>query len=54
VLYFVPGDDVQSEIPKDKTAGAVGIVRRDHDHLLAVANWDARDLDFYQSNGLPL
>ena len=39
---------------KDKTAGAVGIVRRRSDFLLAVANWDARDLDFYVSNGDPL
>ena len=44
----------ESTIPKDKTAGAVGIVKREHDHLLVVANWDARDLDFYRSNGLPL
>jgi hypothetical protein len=37
--------------PKKKTAGAVGIVQRQHDHLLVVANWDAADLDFYTSNG---
>ncbi len=40
--------------PKEKTAGAVGIVARDHDHLLAVANWDSRAIDFYVSNGKPL
>jgi hypothetical protein len=40
--------------PKDKTAGAVGIVNRANDHLLVVANWDARALDFYASNGRPL
>lgn len=44
----------ESTTPKDKTAGAVGIVRRESDHLLVVANWDARALDFYTSNGLPL
>jgi hypothetical protein len=40
--------------PKDKTAGAVGIVRRANDHLLAVANWDSRAIDFYASNGKSL
>ncbi len=44
----------KSMIPKDKTAGAVGIVKREDDHLLVVANWDAQDLDFYRSNGLSL
>ncbi len=39
---------------KDKTAGAVGLVRRENDHLVAVANWDSRALDFYVSNGKPL
>ncbi len=39
---------------KDKTAGAVGMVRRENDHLVAVANWDSRALDFYVSNGKPL
>jgi hypothetical protein len=37
--------------PKDKTAGAVGIVARPTDYLLAVANWDSRAIDFYVSNG---
>ena len=44
----------ESKLAKDKTAGAVGIVRRADDHLLVVANWDAEALDFYTSNGLPL
>lgn len=44
----------QSDIPKAKTAGAVGIVKQRHCHVLVVANWDARDLDIYQSNGRPL
>jgi hypothetical protein len=39
--------------PKEKTAGAVGLVKRERDHLLAVANWDSRDVDFYVSNGRP-
>ena len=41
-------------MPEDATAGAVGIVRREHDHLVAVANWDCRAIDFYVSNGQPL
>jgi hypothetical protein len=40
--------------PKEKTAGAVGLIKRERDHLLAVANWDSRDVDFYLSNGRPL
>jgi hypothetical protein len=44
----------ESPTPKVKTAGAVGIVKRADDHLLMVANWDAKTLDFYASNGLPL
>jgi hypothetical protein len=44
----------ESATPEDKTAGAVGIVKRACDHLLVVANWDARALDFYESNGLSL
>jgi len=44
----------QSQIPKDKTAGAVGIVKCGRYHVLVVANWDALALDIYQSNGLPL
>ena len=44
----------ESPTPEDKTAGAVGIVKRDTDHLLAVANWGCRALDFYVSNGFPL
>ncbi|MCH8010955.1 MAG: hypothetical protein IIA61_03245 [Candidatus Marinimicrobia bacterium] len=44
----------ESATPKDKTAGTVGIVKRANDHLLVVANWDSKALDFYASNGLPL
>lgn len=44
----------EGAIPKDKTAGAVGLVKRANDHLLVVANWDAKALDFYASNGRPL
>lgn len=44
----------ESGTPEDKTAGAVGIVKRDADHLLVVANWGCRVLDFYLSNGFPL
>jgi hypothetical protein len=40
--------------PKEQTAGAVGLARRAADHLLAVANWDSRAIDFYVSNGKPL
>ncbi len=41
-------------LPKEKTAGAVGIVKRESDHLIVVANWDTKALDFYTSNGFPL
>ncbi|MCP4454754.1 MAG: hypothetical protein GY809_25115 [Planctomycetes bacterium] len=44
----------EGTVPKDQTAGAVGIVKYNHHHLLVVANWDAEHLDFYASNGLPL
>lgn len=44
----------RSEQPKEMTAGAVGLVERENDHLLAVANWDSRALDFYVTNGKPL
>jgi hypothetical protein len=40
--------------PKEKTAGAVGLVKRGGDYLLAVANWDSRAIDFYVSSGKPL
>ncbi|MEX0677889.1 MAG: hypothetical protein WD063_12480 [Pirellulales bacterium] len=40
--------------PEDKTAGAVGIAKREKDYLVAVANWDSRAIDFYTSNGKPL
>ncbi len=43
-----------SDRPKDATAGAVGLVATSQGHLLAVANWDSRAIDFYQSNGKPL
>ncbi len=39
---------------RDKTAGAVALIEREQDHLLAVANWDSRAIDFYASNGKPL
>jgi hypothetical protein len=39
----------RSERPKEMTAGAVGIVERDNDFLVVVANWDSRNIDFYQS-----
>ncbi len=41
----------RSGAPKDKTAGAVALVQRGKDHLLAAANWDSRAIDFYLSNG---
>ncbi|NLF00984.1 MAG: hypothetical protein GX601_08400, partial [Anaerolineales bacterium] len=34
-----------------KTAGAVGIVRRSSDCLLAVGDWDSDSIDFYVSDG---
>ncbi len=40
--------------PEDRTAGGVGIARRPHDHVVAVANWDSQAIDFYRSNGKPL
>ncbi len=39
---------------KDQTAGGVGLVEHKGRHLLAVANWDSRAIDFYRSNGRPL
>ncbi|MCP5104816.1 MAG: hypothetical protein GY950_15630, partial [bacterium] len=33
------------------TAGAVGMVKRTADHLLAVGSWDSDTVDFYTSNG---
>lgn len=44
----------RSSMPKDMTAGAVGLVRLDRSYLLAVANWDSRAIDFYVSNGKEL
>jgi hypothetical protein len=41
----------QSERPMEMTAGAVAIVERADDYLVAVANWDCRSIDFYQSTG---
>lgn len=38
----------------DQTAGAVGLSKRKDGHVLAVANWDSRAMDFYVSNGRPL
>ena len=40
--------------PYRSTAGAVGIVKQEDRHILAVATWDADTIDFYTSNGLPL
>jgi hypothetical protein len=39
---------------KKATAGAVGIVKREADHLLAVGAWDSKTIDFYLSNGKSL
>jgi hypothetical protein len=44
----------RSGAARDQTAGAVGLVDRKADHLLAVGNWDSRAIDFYVSNGKPL
>jgi len=44
----------RSGAPKDKTAGAVGIVAHAGRYLLAVANWDSRAIDFYRSGEKPL
>ncbi|WP_406700889.1 hypothetical protein V5E97_19050 [Singulisphaera sp. Ch08] len=38
----------------DQTAGAVGLAKRKDGHVLAVANWDSRAMDFYISNGKSL
>lgn len=35
--------------PKKQTAGAVGIVNDGDNVIVAVANWDSRDIDFYRS-----
>ncbi len=44
-----------SSQPKDVTAGAVGLAALESGHhLLAVANWDSRAIDFYKTNGKPL
>jgi hypothetical protein len=40
--------------PKEQTAGAVALAAQAKDHLVAVANWDSRAIDFYVSNGQPL
>lgn len=40
--------------PEDQTAGGVGLVRAKDGYLAAVANWDSRAVDFYQTNGKPL
>jgi hypothetical protein len=44
----------RSGAAKDKTSGAVGLVRRETDHLLAVANWDSRAIDFYVTSSASL
>ena len=41
----------EGERPGDRTAGAVGLLIREGDALLCVANWDAAAVDFYRSNG---
>jgi len=46
--------DRASNQPKEMTAGAVGLVATARGHLLAVANWDSRAIDFYHSNSMPL
>lgn len=43
-----------SDVPKQATAGAVGLIQREQDYLLAVGNWDCRAIDFYRSNGKSL
>lgn len=43
----------EGDRPGDMTAGAVGLLIRENDALLCVANWDAAALDFYRSNGQP-
>jgi hypothetical protein len=40
--------------PYVSTAGAVGIVKINDKHILAVATWNADTIDFYASNGLRL
>jgi hypothetical protein len=40
--------------PEDQTAGAVALLRREQDYVLAVGNWDSRAIDFYATNGKPL
>jgi hypothetical protein len=40
----------RSGLPKDKTSGAVGIIRMSDDVLVAVGNWDCRAIDFYRSS----
>jgi hypothetical protein len=44
----------RSGAAKDKTSGAVGLLRREADHVLAVANWDSRAIDFYLASGANL
>ncbi len=43
-----------SEIAKQATAGAVGILEREKDFLVAVGNWDCQAIDFYASSGKSL
>ena len=45
---------LRSGEPEDQTAGGVALVRRKYDHLVAVANWDSRAIDFYASDDKPL
>jgi hypothetical protein len=40
--------------PEDQTAGGVALARTDGRYIAAVANWDSRAIDFYQTNGRPL
>ena len=43
-----------SSQPKYVTAGGVALIEHGKRHVVAVANWDSRSVDFYQSNERPL
>ncbi len=45
---------LRSGEPEDQTAGGVGLTKHKGEHVVAVANWDSRAIDFYTSNGKPL
>lgn len=44
----------RSGAAKEQTSGAVGLLRREAGHVLAVANWDSRGIDFYLASGANL